>query len=118
MANKETLDIDKRATNLFIKEKRSVSEIEKILFEEGFDSEVIGEVVNRIKGLEMERAKNVILAGILFIVFGLFFYGVRVYNGSNYGGGIDYVGLIAIVYGVYKIIKGYNKSRTIKQYND
>ena len=118
MTNKE-MDIDERVANLFIKEKRSASEIEKILLREGLDSDTIDEISNRLKNLELERARNLILRGIVFIILGLFFYASLVYaihnGGGNYGGGIDYIGLIAIVYGIYKIIKGYHKRLCLKR---
>ena len=118
MTNKE-IDIDEMVTNLLIKENRSVAEIEKILLGEGFDSEtvrsIISEVSNRIKKLKLERARNVIQSGIIFVVLGLVFYGVRAQTGNSYSGGIDYIGLIAIVYGIYKIIKGYRTRLYLKR---
>jgi hypothetical protein len=118
MTNKE-IDIDERVTDFFIKEKRSASEIEKILLEEGLDSEVvrnaIDEVSNLIKNLELERARHVIQSGIVFVVLGFVFYVVRANYGRNYGGGADYIGLIVIVYGIYKIIKGYRKRLFLKR---
>jgi len=114
MTNTE-IDIDERAANLFIKEKRSAFEIKKILLNDGFDSTVIEEVSNRIKKLELVRVRNAILRGITFVFLGLLFYVIRANYGSNYGRGIDYVGLIAIVYGIYKIIKAYHKRLCIKR---
>ncbi len=76
MTNTE-IDIDERVTNLFIKEKRSASEVKNILLEEGIDREtaqaVIDEISNRIKTLELERARNAIRRGIVFLVLGLVF---------------------------------------------
>ena len=122
-ADKE-IDIHERVTDLFIKEKRSVSEVENILFQEGIDSEtaqsIIDEISNRIKTLKMERARNSIIRGIVFIILGLIFYGIRanaIHNGEmdNYGGGVDYIGLIAILYGIHKIINGYHKKSCLKR---
>jgi len=118
MTNKE-IDIYDKVTDLFTKEKRSVSEVESILFEEGIDNEtaqtIINEISNRIKTLKMERARNAIIRGIVFIVLGFIFYGIRANANSDYGGVIDYIGLIAILYGIYKIIKGYREKSYLKR---
>ena len=118
MSNKE-IDIYDKVTDLFIKENRSVSEVESILFEEGVDSEtaqtVINKISNRIKTLKMERARNAIIRGVVFVILGLIFYGIRANANSDYGGVIDYIGLIAILYGIYKIIKGYREKSYLKR---
>ena len=115
---KET-DVHERVTILLIKEKRTVSETENILFEEGIDSEtartVIGEIIDRIKTLKSERARISIRRGLVFIVLGLIFYVMRLKGGRSYGGGADYIGLIAISYGIYKIVDGYHIKSRIKR---
>jgi hypothetical protein len=113
------IDIHEKVTDLFIKEKRSISEIENILFAEGVDSETaqtaIREVSNRIKTLKIERAKSIMIKGYTFIALGIAFYVIRANTGSDYGGVVDFIGLVAILYGVYAIIKGYRKKSQLKR---
>ncbi|MDR0333520.1 MAG: hypothetical protein LBI15_08645 [Dysgonamonadaceae bacterium] len=113
------IDIHEKVTDLFIKEKRSVSEIENILFAEGVDSETaqmaIREVSNRVKTLKIERAKSIMIKGYTFIALGIAFSVIRANAGSDYGGVVDFIGLVAILYGVYAIIKGYRKKSQLKR---
>jgi hypothetical protein len=116
MNNQESTDIYERVTDLFIKEKRNVSEVKNILLNEGISGEkaqmIIDEVSNRIKTLKQERAGNAITLGVGFFILGIVFCVMRENEAVRYGDGMGYIGIIVIAFGIYKIVRGFiNKLR-------
>jgi len=113
----EEIDIYDRVTDFFIKEKRTVSEVKNILVNEGVDNLkaqiIIDEISDRIQKLKIKRTKNNIIRGIIFVIIGNIFC-VASYIGYD---NLIYVGVVSIVWGIYKIIKGFINKLYLKQNN-
>ena len=114
MNNQEITSIYDKVTDFFIKEKRTVSEVKNILVNEGIDNAnaqiIIDEISDKIKKLKMKRAKDNIIQGIVFIIVGIIFCVEAYMKYEN----LKYIGAVIIIWGAYKIIKGFISKSSLK----
>lgn len=111
----EPTDIYDRVTDFFIREKRSVLEVKKILVSEGITEEkaqiIIDEISDRIKTIKIKRANSNITHGIIFVMVGSIFCTASYIGYEN----LMYIGAFTIAWGIYKVIKGFINKSYLKQ---